>query len=79
MKAWETSGVRHAPCGRARRLFQALVLVLCTIFLASVLYALHEVDHRFTVEGRICGEPGDGIGAVVVSVKDTRADISGNG
>jgi hypothetical protein len=37
------------------------------------------VDHRFTIEGRICGEQGEGIGAVVVSVKDTRADISGNG
>jgi hypothetical protein len=44
-----------------------------------VLYALHEVDHRFTVEGRICGDDGEGIGAVVVSVKNTRADISGNG
>ncbi len=71
--------VRHAPLGRAIRFLQAIVLVLCTLFLASVLYALHEVDHRFTVEGRICGEQGEGIGAVVVSVKDTRADISGNG
>jgi len=44
-----------------------------------VLYALHEVDHRFTVNGRICGDDGEGIGAVGVSVKNTRADVSGNG
>jgi hypothetical protein len=49
------------------------------LFPANVLNALHEVDHRFTVEGRICGEDGEGIGAALVSVKDTRADVSGKG
>ena len=44
-----------------------------------MLHALHEVDHRFTVTGRICGVDGEGIGAVAVAVKNTRADISGNG
>ena len=43
-----------------------------------MLHALHEVDHRFTVNGRICGDDAEGIEAVVVSVKNTRADISGN-
>lgn len=65
--------------GRCCRFVLAVVLFLWTIFLASVLYALHEVDHRFTVEGRICGEEGKGLEAVVVSVKNTRANISGNG
>ena len=72
-------GVRHVPLGRSRRFVLAVILFLCTLFLASGLYALHEVDHRFTVEGRVCGDEGEGIGAVVVSVKNTRADISGNG
>jgi len=62
-----------------RRFVLVVVFPLCTLFPVSVLYALHEVDHRFTVEGRICGNGGDGIEAAVVSVKNTRADISGNG
>ena len=70
---------RRTPLARSRRFVLAALLPLCTLFPFSVLYALHEVDHRFTVEGRICGDDGEGIGAVVVSVKNTRADISGNG
>jgi hypothetical protein len=42
-------------------------------------YALHEVDHRFTVRGQVCGDDGYGIGGSVVSVKDSRADVSGSG
>lgn len=71
--------VRRTPPARSRRFFLAALLSLCAIFPATVLYALHEVDHRFTVKGRICGDDGEGMGAVVVSVKNTRADISGNG
>lgn len=70
---------RRTPLPRSRRFILAALLSLCTLFPVSVLYALHEVDHRFTVEGRICGDDGEGIGAAVVSVKNTRADISGNG
>lgn len=74
--------LKNARCrhvAQSRRFALAVVLSLCTLFPVSVLYALHEVDHRFTVEGRICGNDGDGIEAAVVSVKNTRADISGNG
>lgn len=71
--------VRRTPLARSRRFVLAALLFLCAIFPASVLFALHEVDHRFTVNGRFCGEDGEGIGAVVVSVKNTRADISGKG
>lgn len=73
--------VRRTPLVRYRRFVLAALLFLCTLFPASVLYvyALHEVDHRFTVRGQICGDDGEGIGAVAVSVKNTRADISGNG
>lgn len=71
--------VRRTPLARYRRYVLAVFLPLCMLFPANVLNALHEVDHRFTVEGRICGEDGEGIGAVLVSVKDTRADVSGKG
>lgn len=71
--------VRRTPHVRSRCFVLATPLFLCTIFPASLLYALHEADHRFTVKGRICGDDGEGIGAVVVSVKNTRAGISGNG
>jgi hypothetical protein len=71
--------VRPTPFAQSCRFVRAALLFLCTIFPASVLYALHEVDHRFTVQGRICGDEGEGIGDSVVSVKDIRADISGKG
>lgn len=41
--------------------------------------ALHEVDHRFTIEGRVCKENGEGIQGVKVIVKNTRASIGGSG
>ena len=71
--------VQRTPLARSRRFVLAALLFLCALYPASALYALHEVDHRFTVKGRICGDDGEGIGAVVVSVKNTRANISGNG
>lgn len=71
--------VRCTPVAQSRCFVLAVVLSLCTLFPVSVLYALHEVDHRFTIEGRICGNDGNGIEAAVVSVRNTRADISGNG
>jgi hypothetical protein len=38
----------------------------------AVLYATHEADHRFTVEGFVCGADGKGSPNVEVLVKDTR-------
>ncbi len=38
-----------------------------------------EVEHRSRIEGRICGNDGDGIETAVVSVGETLADISENG
>ena len=71
--------VRRTPLAGSRRFVLAALLFLCPIFPASVLFALHAVDHRFTVTGRFCGDDGEGIGGGVVSVKNTRADISGKG
>ncbi len=38
----------------------------------ATLYATHEADHRFTVEGFVCGEDGKPSANVEVLVKDTR-------
>jgi hypothetical protein len=38
----------------------------------AVLLATHEADHRFTVEGFVCGADGKGQGNVAVLIKDTR-------
>lgn len=38
----------------------------------ATLYATHEADHRFTVEGFVCGADGKGSPNVEVLVKDTR-------
>jgi len=40
--------------------------------LPSVVFATHEADHRFTVEGFVCGTDGKGSANVDVLVKDTR-------
>lgn len=40
--------------------------------LPSVVFATHEADHRFTVEGFICGTDGKGSANIDVLVKDTR-------
>ncbi|MBU6434484.1 MAG: hypothetical protein KJS98_14340, partial [Nitrospirae bacterium] len=38
----------------------------------SVVSATHEADHRFTVEGFVCGADGKGSANIDVLVKDTR-------
>jgi len=40
--------------------------------LPSVVSATHEADHRFTVEGFVCGADGKGNANIDVLVKDTR-------
>ena len=40
--------------------------------LPSVVSATHEADHRFTVEGFVCGTDGKGSANIDVLVKDTR-------
>ena len=38
----------------------------------SVVFATHEADHRFTVEGFVCGDDGKGSPNIDVLVKDTK-------
>ena len=44
---------------------------LCIAF-PSASTATHEADHRFTVEGFVCGTDGKGVGNLDVLVKDTK-------
>ncbi len=46
----------------------AVVLLACP----TLLFATHEADHRFTVEGFVCGADGKGVPNVEVLIKDTR-------
>ena len=50
-------------------------IIAITIILASfpsVVFATHEADHRFTVEGFVCGADGKGNPNIDVLVKDTK-------
>ncbi|WP_455371619.1 hypothetical protein, partial [Petrachloros mirabilis] len=39
---------------------------------SSWVWATHEADHRFTVEGFVCGSDGSGVPDTDVLVKDTK-------
>lgn len=54
--------------------FAAIWLGLAT-FLAATAEAMHEVDHRFTVEGHVCGVDSRPVSETKVIVKDTRVSI----
>lgn len=64
----------RAKCGR--RIGAARVAAGGWVFLSLVLpvvvSATHEADHRFTVEGYVCGPDGKGVADTEVLVKDTR-------
>lgn len=47
----------------------------CGIVIATLpsrAFATHEADHRFTVEGFVCGAEGKGVAGIDVLVKDTK-------
>ncbi len=58
-------GLRGAAAAASIGAFVAL-------FIPAPLFATHEADHRFTVEGFVCGPDGRGRPNVEVLVKDTR-------
>lgn len=49
--------------------------LIATLSLPSVLFASHAADHRFTVEGFVCGKDGRPGANVEVLVKDTRITV----
>ena len=50
----------------------AIVGIGAFLIQPAILYATHEADHRFTVEGFVCGADGKPSANVEVLVKDTR-------
>lgn len=59
-----------------RRVFKKAIPIVAglsvLLLYPAVLRATHEADHRFTVEGFVCGPDGKGSPGVEVLVKDTR-------
>lgn len=66
----EWKGFRH-PGGSKHTIAHVASLSVLLLF-PAVLLATHEADHRFTVEGFVCGPNGSGQSGVEVLVKDTR-------
>ncbi|MEX5218965.1 MAG: carboxypeptidase-like regulatory domain-containing protein [Nitrospira sp.] len=52
-----------------------VALGVVSLSLPSILFATHEADHRFTVEGFVCDKDGKPNSQVEVLVKDTRVTI----
>nr|MBI3611769.1 carboxypeptidase regulatory-like domain-containing protein [Nitrospirota bacterium] len=63
------------------RAFSRIALAVSAGWVSGVTYpagiaeAMHEVDHRFTVEGHVCGVDGRPVPEAKVMVKDTRVSI----
>lgn len=58
------------------RAVAAAATLLTTLWaLSSPVVATHEVDHRFTVEGFVCGSGGQPVVDEKVIVKDTRVSV----
>jgi hypothetical protein len=48
---------------------------LAALVRPGAVQATHEIDHRFTVEGYVCGADGHPVPEIRVSIRDTRASI----
>ncbi|MFM8551666.1 MAG: hypothetical protein ACKOCD_05010 [Nitrospiraceae bacterium] len=53
----------------------AISVISGTTHFVSVAGAMHEVDHRFTIQGYVCGADGKPVAETKVIVKDTRVSI----
>jgi len=71
----------HGPRGVTRATALGTVLNLGAaglgwgVYLPPPAVAMHEVDHRFTVEGHVCGTDGLAVADHQVVVKDTRVSV----
>ncbi len=65
------SGVRQSG-QRWQGLTIAFAALCLSVAFPTVSSATHEADHRFTVEGFVCGADGKGVGNTDVLVKDTK-------
>jgi hypothetical protein len=63
------------------RAFIGKAILVSTVWLGSLLagfpavMAMHETDHRFTVEGSVCGADGEPVSGVEVLAKDARISL----
>jgi hypothetical protein len=64
------SGLRQRE--QRRQLAVAWAALCVSVAFPSASLATHEADHRFTVEGFVCGTDGKGIANTDVLVKDTK-------
>jgi len=65
--------VRHIQAVQSRSRWREWILAMVVVFgLPSVVTATHEADHRFTVEGYVCGADGKSSADIDVLIKDTR-------
>ena len=53
----------------------ASAVVLCFTYFTGTVGAMHEIDHRFTVEGHVCGADKRPVSDAKVIVKDTRVSV----
>ncbi|MBI5775921.1 MAG: carboxypeptidase regulatory-like domain-containing protein [Nitrospirae bacterium] len=78
--------MRNSTSGRVdfvtlRAFIGKAVLGLSTVGLGSLLagfpvaMAMHETDHRFTVEGSVCGADGEPVSGIEVLAKDARISV----
>ena len=65
-------GDKHAEAMRRRLLEWKVAIAALVLFTPGTVGAHHQPDHRFTVEGFVCGVDGKGSVDVDVMVKDTR-------
>lgn len=70
----ESRSIRSRACARIGFVLLVGWLGLVT-YPSGVAEAMHEVDHRFTVEGHVCGVDGRPVSETKVIVKDTRVSI----
>ena len=61
-----------SPCSVVGLITVISLSVLLDVSFLVTAMALHKVDHRFTVEGRVCGPDGHSMQDVKVTVKNTR-------
>ncbi len=72
---------KHGHSSVRFKAFARIALALSASWISGITYpawvaeAMHEVDHRFTVEGYVCGVDGRPVPETKVIVKDTRVSI----
>ncbi|MEO8338302.1 MAG: hypothetical protein ABI604_01130 [Nitrospirota bacterium] len=66
--------MRRRQTAQSQLLWRGWILVIAIVISCSpsVVFATHEADHRFTVEGFVCGAGGESSPNIDVLVKDTK-------